>query len=383
MPLAAHCTPLWSRQAEWRARLAMIAAAHEFLYLSAFYLEHDEYGMAMLDALEAAQKRGVAVTLLLDSFGQRLGGVLMSRAHVHVLEERFAALRSSGGRVLFYNPPHLAQRLFGGGQHVKIQVSEHGEAIFASGNITRSSFEAWNEFAVALTGPVVLDFVDTLAALGVTIFPAHRQILADAVRTEAAAIDLDYWFYNPNTGQDWLGPFFWHGPNSITERLLAAIAGARTSIALTTFYFRPTGSLMQAILRAAERGVKIEIFHSHRDALGTTDLPWLVAATGYARLLSAGVAIYENRHGEHSKIVLIDGEYVVFGSYNFEDAAHDRLAEAMLATRAARVVKPIQKIFSQLRVDSANERVTIEWHKELPLATRLRIARYGRFKWWI
>ncbi|MBS0617151.1 MAG: phosphatidylserine/phosphatidylglycerophosphate/cardiolipin synthase family protein [Spirochaetes bacterium] len=383
MPLASQFTPLWNRQAEWQARLTMIAAAREFVYLSAFYLENDEYGLTMLAALEAAQKRGVAVTLLLDSFGQRLGGVVMSRAQVEALEQRFAALRSSGGRVLLYNPPRITQRLFGGGQHVKIQVSEHGEAIFASGNITRSSFEAWNEFAVALTGPVVLGLIDTLAALGVTIQPAHRQRLADAMRNETATLDLDYWFYNPNTGQDWLGPFFWQGQNSITERLAAAIDAARTRIALTTFYFRPTQCLMQAILGAAARGVKIEIFHSHRDALGTTDLPWLAAATGYARLLDAGVTIYENRHGEHSKMVLIDGNYAIFGSYNFEDAAHDRLAEAMLATRDARAIKPIQKIFSALRVDSANQRVTERWHKELPLAIRLRMARYGRFKWWI
>ena len=82
------------------------------------------------------------------------------------------------------------------------------------------------------------------------------------------------------------------------------------------------------------------MYHSHRDALPATDLAWIAAAAHYPRLMKAGVRIYENRHGEHSKIVLIDNEWVAFGSYNFEHAAHDRLAEAMLASRDVRATQP-------------------------------------------
>ncbi|MGE0394888.1 MAG: phosphatidylserine/phosphatidylglycerophosphate/cardiolipin synthase family protein, partial [Vicinamibacterales bacterium] len=122
MPAASSVIPLWDRALEWRRRLAMIEEARVFLYLSTFYIEWDAYGRELLDALERAARRGVAVSLLVDGFGQRLGGVLMSPADRAALQGRLDALRALGADVRFYRPRHLVQRLVGGGQHIKIQA---------------------------------------------------------------------------------------------------------------------------------------------------------------------------------------------------------------------------------------------------------------------
>ena len=127
----------------------------------------------------------------------------------------------------------------------------------------------------------------------------------------------------------------------------------------------------------------VEVFHSHRDALPATDLAWIAAAVGYGPLLDAGVRIFENRHGEHSKIVLVDDTWVAYGSYNFEDAAHDRLAEAMIASRDRRAIDPAREIVERLRDDADNTRVTRETVAQWPDALKTRIARYGRFKRWM
>jgi len=161
------------------------------------------------------------------------------------------------------------------------------------------------------------------------------------------------------------------------------VTSATRTLQITSFYFKPTGSLMDAVIAAAGRGVRVEVFHSHRDALPATDLAWIAAAVGYPRLLEAGVHIYENRHGEHSKIVLVDGEWAACGSYNFEDAAHDRLAEAMLASRDARVVAPAAAILEGLLEDPDNARVTLETMRQWPEPVRRRVSRYGRFKRWM
>ena len=95
------------------------------------------------------------------------------------------------------------------------------------------------------------------------------------------------------------------------------------------------------------------------------------------------MVIYENLHGEHSKVVVVDDEWAAFGSYNFEDAAHDRLAEAMLASRDPRAIDPACEIIDGLRVHPDNVRVTPESFDRLPARVKTRIARYGRFKWWI
>lgn len=389
MPAASSLIPLWDRADEWRRRLAMIEDARSFLYLSTFYIEWDAYGRQLLDALERAARRGVAVSLLVDAFGQRLGGVLMTPEVRLALDARLDALRALGADVRFYRPGHLVQRLVGGGQHIKIQAADTGEVITGSSNITKSSFEGWNEFSVAVRGPIARTVLESWPLAGGTVQRAHLEQLDDASDTAAeaalslGAASLDYWCCNPNLHQTWLGPFGWRGPNTVTDRMVAMLDAATATVSITAFYFKPAPVLMDAVLRAARRGVRVEVFHSHRDALPATDLAWIAAAAGYGRLLEAGVTIHENRRGEHSKIVLVDGIWAAFGSYNFEDAAHDRLAEAMLATRDADAVAAIRTIVEGLRRDPEAVVVTEDWARQLPWTVRGKMAVMQTFKRWM
>ena len=382
MPAASAFLPLWDRAAEWRRRLDMIREARSFLYLSTFYIEWDAYARELLDALDDAQRRGVAVSLLVDGFGQRLGGTLMPAADREALTSRLDALRSAGATVTLYRPAHAVQRFLGGGQHVKIQAADTGEAIFGSSNITKSSFEGWNEFSVAVRGPIVRTLLESWPGIGGVVQAPHLAEL-DRVAVDAPVCDLDYWFCNPNLEQGVLGALGWRGVNAVTDRMVEMLDAARVSVQITAFYFKPVPALMEAVLRAARRGVAVEVFHSHRDALPATDLAWIAAAVSYPRLLAAGVAIHENRRGEHSKIVLVDDEWAALGSYNFEDAAHDRLAEAMLASRDHAVVAPVREIVAGLRRDPATTAVTADWRDSLPAALRGKMAVMGRFKRWM
>ena len=383
MTSASALVPLWNRGAEWERRLAMVREARSFLYLSTFYIEHDSYGLGMLAELVAAQRRGVAVNLLIDGFGQRLGGVLMSSQQRATLDAMLNDLLRAGAIVTTYHPARRLQRWLGGGQHVKIQVSEAGEAIFGSSNLSRSSYQGWNEYSVALRGPVVRALLDSYRAIGGVVNESHLRQLDEVADAGAADLVLDYWLCNPNTGQGMTGPLGWRGRNLVTDRLIERIVTAQRSIDLTSFYFKPVEPLLAALVAAARRGVQVEVHHSHREALPATDLAWLAAAAHYHRLLAAGVRIYENRRGEHSKIVLIDDEWVAFGSYNFEHAAHDRLAEAMLASRDVRATQPAAEIFAELRRNPDNMLVTPEVVAEWPARLRARLWLLGRFKRWM
>ena len=375
--------PLWNRAAEWERRLRMVRLARRFLYLSTYYIEHDDYGGELIALLLEAQRRGVAVNLLIDGFGQRLGGVLMSPEVKAALRNGLDALRAAGAVVTVYRPPHAVQRRLGGGQHVKIQVSEEGEAIFGSSNVTRTSFEGWNEYSVALRGPVVRALLESYRTIGGEVDPAHLRDLDRCAAGARGDIDLDYWLCNPNLHQGRRGPLGWRGRNVVTERMIDMLNAARRRVRLTTFYLKPAPALLEALLDAARRGVDVEIHHSHRDALPATDLAWIAAAAGYPPLLDAGIRIYENRAGEHSKIVLVDDAWAAFGSYNFEDAAHDRLAEAMLATRHPAAVAPAREIFDLLRADPRNTPVGRDFRRDLPAGLRLRLALLGRLKRWM
>jgi cardiolipin synthase len=380
---ASRLEPLWTRAAEWEKRLRMIEAAQSFLYLSTYYIEYDEYGTRLLSALDAAVERGVAVNLLLDGFGQRLGGVLMSREARSALAARLDELRRRGAVTTVYRPHRYLQRVLGGGQHVKIQVSERGEVIFGSSNITRSSFEGWNEYSVALRGPVAQVLLESYRGIGGLVRDEHLRQLREATVVSTADLALDYWWCNPNADQGHLGPLGWRGANLVTERLIAMLDQAERSVRITSFYFKPVEPVLGALVRAAERGVDVEVYHSHRDALPATELAWLAAAVSYPRLLRAGIRIYENAHGEHSKILLTDSTWAAFGSYNFEDAAHDRLAEAMLASRDDRAVTPAIAIFEELRRDPDNTPVSRETMADLPSRLKVKLALLGRFKRWM
>ena len=169
----------------------------------------------------------------------------------------------------------------------------------------------------------------------------------------------------------------------MSQRLIEMVDAARKSVYITSFYFKPVNSLLTALVRAANRGVLVEVHHSHRDALPATDLAWIAAAANYGQLLKADVRVYENRHGEHSKILLVDEEWVAFGSYNFEEAAHDRLAEAMLASRDPRAVEPASSIFDELRRHPDNTPVTRQSLLSLPTRLKMKRALLGRFKRWM
>lgn len=383
MTRASALVALWNRGAEWERRLAMVREARSFLYLSTYYVEHDPYGLGMLAELIAAERRGVAVNLLIDGFGQRLGGALMSVEHKAALATMLDELRRAGAVVTTYQPGPSLQRWLGGGQHVKIQVSEAGEAIFGSSNLSRSSFEGWNEYAVALRGPVVRTLLESYRDIGGTVNGSHLAQLDDVAEAGVADLRLEYWLCNPNSSQGRAGPLGWRGRNVVTDGLIDRIATARRSIWITSFYFKPVEPLLAALADAARRGVQVEVHHSHRDALPATDLAWIAAAAHYNRLLKAGVRVYENRRGEHSKIVLIDDEWVAFGSYNFEHAAHDRLAEAMLTSRDARATRPAAEIFAELRRHPDNALVTPQVVADWPARLKARRWLFGRFKRWL
>lgn len=356
--LAHRFEPLRDRQAEWQARLAMVAQARRFLYVSSYFVEFDGYGVAFLEALAAAARRGCRVVLGLDAFGQRLGNYARPEAERRRLDALLADAAAAGVTIRWYRARTALQRRLGAGHHVKVQLSEAGSLLLASGNITARSFDGWNEFSALLDGPIAARALRDVIELFELDDDAHRADVAELEARPAAAANapdgtpyrFEYLFHDPNRGSGFLHPVV-YAPNPITARLVRAIDAARHSVRLSSFYCKPTRSLAHALCRAARRGVRVEIFHSHRDTLAESRLPWLSAAVEYGPFLSAGIRIHECRRGEHSKIFLVDDRWVAFGSYNAEHAAHERLAEVMVATDDPRVVRHLGSVLEDLAAE--------------------------------
>lgn len=192
---------------------------------------------------------------------------------------------------------------------------------------------------------------------------------------------IDYWSHDPNQNAGRWGALWRKETNPLTEMLADRIRLARRQIQLTSFYYKPAPLIAEAIKDAAERGVTVEVFHSHSSVLHSR-LPWLASATAYRSLAQQGVRIFENSQGEHSKLILIDDQWAAFGSYNFEDAADSRLAEAMLVTKHPSLVKATKDIFQQLSTDENNRQVTMRDVNAWPASRRVAVRLFRPIKQW-
>lgn len=304
-----------------------------------------------------AQQRGVSTVLLIDQFGQRLGGTQMNRQQRRSLQDRLQQLRHSGGKVVLFQPDHWIDRLLCGGQHIKIQVSEQGEAIFGSSNLSDQSFTGWNEFSVAVRGPISEVLLNNLQGL-VGDQAGFDRCQAGFHSSDAGPISLRYLAFSPTQGEK--PSRLWRGSaNPISSLLCREIDQATSQIEISSFYFKPIASVGDALKRASKRGVRVRVFHSDRQTLSSS-VPWLAAATDYRSLLEHGIELYETTQGEHSKIVLIDDRWAAFGSYNLEDAADDRLAEAMMVTQESELIEYFCRLFTQLRDSPNSHRVPVD-----------------------
>jgi cardiolipin synthase len=383
-PAATPFTSLHQRDAEWRHRLALVGRARRFLYTSTYFYQADRFGLAYADALLGAARRGVAVWLVVDAFGQRLARSLMGRGERRRLADLFAELRGAGVRLSFYRPRRRLQRLLGGGLHVKVQVGDDGEAILSSGNISATSFARWNEYAMALRGPIAAQLLGVVMGFVERPEPAHLALLEDRVGAPSGGTNRATYCvaYHPGDDPSPLSPLVQARPNPVTRELARLVASARRRLRITTFYFKPAPELFRALEGAARRGVAVEIHHSHRDALPPSEAPWLATTYYYRRCLDLGIRLYENRTGEHSKIVVVDDRQAAFGTYNLEHAAHDRLAEAMVVTREPAMVEELGRVVERIARAPENRPVDRTALASLPLGLKAkRLALYPIRRW--
>ncbi|WP_028957809.1 cardiolipin synthase [Sulfitobacter sp. 20_GPM-1509m] len=107
-----------------------------------------------------------------------------------------------------------------------------------------------------------------------------------------------------------------------TPQLFSAlIACAQDTLTLSTPYFVPDATVLEALCSAAHRGVAVKlIFPKVNDS-------WIVAAASrsyYSKLLSAGCEIHEFKGGLlHAKTLTLDGKVTMIGSSNLDLRSFD------------------------------------------------------------
>lgn len=111
------------------------------------------------------------------------------------------------------------------------------------------------------------------------------------------------------------------GTPTILYSLLQAISLAQQEILITTPYFVPNESIMDALCIAAMSGVKVKLLVPRSS---DSKLVNAAASSYYEELLNSGVRIYRYTKGfVHAKTMAIDNEIAIVGSANMDMRSFD------------------------------------------------------------
>jgi phosphatidylserine/phosphatidylglycerophosphate/cardiolipin synthase-like enzyme len=123
--------------------------------------------------------------------------------------------------------------------------------------------------------------------------------------------------------------------------LINLISQARKSIYVAMYSFTRDG-LASALVDAKNRGVEVKVIMEEENAY--------VQGSDYRMLKEAGVDIRLDGNPAlmHHKFMVVDGEIIVTGSYNWSTAAEDRNDENFVVIRDRSVAERFMQEFNRL-----------------------------------
>ena len=294
---------LHNGDAAYPAMLAAIAAARTSIALSSYIMRADAAGGPFIAALIAAQRRGVAVRVLIDGIG---GGYFASPAYHRLRRGGVPAARFMHS-LLPWRMPFLNLRT-----HKKILVVD-GTTGFSGGmnisalnllasrprNPVRDTHFRWS-------GPVVRQLTEA--------FAEDWEFATDE------ALDGPAWFPGQAEAGGAVVRVVTSGPDQDLEKILflvlSAVSCARESICLLTPYFLPEERLVTALALAAMRGVAVDVIVPARSDHRVFD--WATRAQ-VGPMLDHGCRLWLNPPPfDHSKIMVVDGVWCLVGSSNWD-----------------------------------------------------------------
>jgi len=139
--------------------------------------------------------------------------------------------------------------------------------------------------------------------------------------TTGEVLHGETWFPEPrSTGRGVIARVITDGPDADFETLrltlLAALAEAQTSVQILTPYFLPDPALITALNLAALRGVRVDIVLPAKNNLPFVH--WASRAMWW-QMLERGCRIWLTPPPfDHSKLMIVDGHWVLLGSANWD-----------------------------------------------------------------
>ncbi|PPD56097.1 MAG: cardiolipin synthase ClsB [Methylotenera sp.] len=314
------------------ALVSAIEQAQQTIDLQTYIFEADAVGVQIADALKAAAQRGVTVRVLMDGFGCK-----------DMPADFVKAFKKAGVQVMFYRPKispwtfkkNRLRRL-----HRKVAVIDEKIGFVGGINIIDDLNVPDNlpprvDYAVRVEGALLPSMTASVQKLWRRIKFTHLQALS---------IDAKPIMHAKSSIKKGVNAAFVLRDNLLHRRdienaYLTAIKGAKVEIIIANAYFLPGRRFRQALIKAAQRGVKVELLLQGRMEY------FLMLATHafYTVFLKSGIHIFEYRKSYmHCKVAIIDSSWATIGSSNIDPFS-------MLLARESNIVVQDSAFASELR----------------------------------
>ncbi|AOM14041.1 MULTISPECIES: cardiolipin synthase [Bacillus cereus group] len=276
-----------------------IKQAQHHIHILFFIVKNDKISREFLKLLIDKAQEGIEVRILLDRFGSH-----------YLSNEAIRSLRKHGVSFSFCHKVKFPLLFFSANQrnHRKITVIDGKTGYIGGFNIGEEYLGhneylgLWRDYHLRFTGEGVQDL--------------QKQFLHDWFDdTKQNLLDASLYFPKQNPGTI-LHQFIPTDGAYLQHTFLHLINGAKKEICIGTPYFIPGKKIMNALLKARERGVQITILVPEK-----ADHPLVREAKfPYCRkLIQAGCNIYAFQQGFfHAKIIIVDDDICDIGTANFD-----------------------------------------------------------------
>ncbi len=339
------------------ALLELLQSAKQAIYISTYIFRDDEVTHEIIDILTQKAVQGVDVKLLIDSLGS---------ARLEFSPGILRKLREAGGEYYFFNSFMQNPIDF------KVNLRNHRKSIIVDGYIVMSggmnigreylspqTHEAlWSDLSFVITGEAARHYLD------IFIFDWEYTTKTgwQMPDMKMPAINVSNYVQVVPSGPDVENDGYF-------EAMIYMPFIARKRIWIVTPYFAPDQTILDALIVACHRGVEIKIIVPDTSDHMIID----IARNGFLRdLQGEGIEIYFYKSRMlHAKAILVDDDFVVMGSANFDERSFFYNYET------------VSFFYNKAQVEEVEcwiERHFLESVKGLKPANRLRIMFENIFK---
>lgn len=332
----------------FRRFIEAVKQAERYVYIESYIVVADTTGWRVAKALAEKAREGVEVAFCIDGYGS----LTLDASYLELL-------RDAGVKVLLFRPPSLTKRRWPWRKrnHRKIVVVDGRVGIVGGMNISddyasvEDGGRGWRDTAVAVEGPAVAILESMFRRVWAT---NGGEDLQSVYRSAPPDPDGEAVRFLANFGR--------RDRAFIRRAYLIAIIGAESSVRIMNAYFMPDRVLVRALIRAARRGVRVELILA-----GATDVKSALYASRslYSKLLKHGIDVYEwSERVLHAKTAVIDGMWTTVGSSNLDYLSSFRNLEVNAGIIGERIGSDMEKQFALDRARS--KRIELEAWKQRP-----------------